>query len=188
MSSGLPRNPLPDAFIITPRDSTPRAMQDLAQHARTWPMVDTVQHDAAWSGRYHALLRFSRLGLLILAGILALALVAISFNTIRLQILSRQQEIDVAILIGATHPWIARPFLWFGLIEGLLGALFAILLLFGTHFALAPLAADIARSYDSQLHLNHPSPELLLRLIATGTLLGFFGSWLSTRRSLHKTT
>lgn len=187
LTAGLPNNPLPDAFVITPHDTSPRAMQDLAQHARTWPKIATVQHDSAWATRYQSILRLGRMGTLILASILAVALIAVTFNTIRLQILSRQLEIEVALLIGATRAWIARPFIWFGLIEGFLGALLAAFILLSIHFLLAPLASDIARSYDSMARLKAPAPLLLAGLLFTGMGLGLIGSWLSTRRSLRNT-
>jgi cell division transport system permease protein len=186
LAAGLPRNPLPDAFIVTPPDTSPRAMQDFAQHARTWPKVAIVQHDSAWATRYQALLRFGRMGTLVLASILVVGLVAVTFNTIRLQIVSRRQEIEVALLIGATRQWVARPFLWFGLIEGLLGGLVAVFVLLVTHFLLAPLVSDIARSYENAARLQAPLGELLLGVLVVGMALGWIGSWLSTRRTLPR--
>jgi cell division transport system permease protein len=186
LAAGLPRNPLPDAFVVTPRDTSPRAMQDFAQHARTWPKVAIVQHDSAWATRYQAMLRLGRMGTVVLASILVIGLIAVTFNTIRLQIVSRRQEIEVALLIGATRNWVARPFLWFGLIEGLLGALFALFVLLSSHFLLAPLVSDIARSYDNATRLQAPARELLLGILVVGMALGWTGSWLSTRRTLPR--
>ena len=182
LTAGLSRNPLPDAFVVRPRDRSPKAMQDFAQHARTWPRVAAVQHDNAWAARYQAALRLGRVLVAALAGVFGVALVAATFNTIRLQILARREEIDVALLIGATRPWVARPFIWFGLIEGLLGALVAVLILVALHFALAPLVGDLARSYATDWRLPPPSLELLGQVLAGGALLGLLGAWLSTRR------
>lgn len=182
LTAGLTRNPLPDAFVIRPRDTSPRALQDFAQHVKTWPKIATVQHDNAWAARYQTALRFGRTAVTILATIFAIALVAATFNTIRLQILARREEIEVALLIGATRPWIARPFLWFGLIEGFLGGLVALFILVLSHFILAPMAADLARSYGSEWRLPWPTGDLLLTVLAAGTLLGLLGAWLSTRR------
>ena len=182
LTAGLTRNPLPDAFVVRPRDSAPKALQDFAQHARTWPKVAAVQHDNAWAARYQSALRLGRTLVALLGGAFAIALVAATFNTIRLQILARREEIEVALLIGATRPWVARPFLWFGLIEGFLGALVAVVVLVGTHLALAPIAAELSRSYGSEWRAAPPSLALIGGLFALGTLLGFAGAWLSTRR------
>jgi len=58
----------------------------------------------------------------LLATLFAFALVAVTFNTIRLQVLTRREEIEVSKLIGATDPFIRRPFLYFGTLQGLAGA------------------------------------------------------------------
>jgi cell division transport system permease protein len=182
LTAGLTRNPLPDAFVVRPRDNSPRALQDFAQHARTWPRVIAVQHDNAWAARYQSALRLGRSLVALLAGAFAVALVAATFNTIRLQILARREEIELALLIGATRPWIARPFLWFGLIEGFLGALVAVFLLVATHLLLAPIAGELAKSYASEWRMAPPSLSLLAIVLGGGTLLGLLGAWLSTRR------
>lgn len=182
LTAGLTRNPLPDAFIVKPNDVTPRALQEFAQHARTWPKVAAVQHDDAWAARYQGFLRLGGMAISMLAGILAVALVAVTYNVIRLQMLARRPEIEVALLIGATRQWIARPFLWFGLIEGFLGAFTAILLLLISDFLLAPLVSDISRAYGSAFRLTLPEGQLLLIVLAAGSGLGWLGAWFSARQ------
>ena len=71
-----------------------------------------MQLDAEWAQRLDAVLRARRAWRsLLLAALLAFALVAVTFNTIRLQILTQREEIEVAKLIGATDAFIRRPFL-----------------------------------------------------------------------------
>lgn len=182
LTAGLTRNPLPDAFIVRPTEVTPRALQEFAQHARTWPRVAAVQHDDAWAARYQGFLRLGGMAIGILSAILAVALVAVTYNVIRLQMLARRQEIEVALLIGATRAWVSRPFLWFGLIEGLLGALTALVLLLAVHFLLAPLVGDIARAYGSSYRLALPDLTLLVGVLAAGGSLGWLGAWFSARQ------
>lgn len=182
LTAGLTRNPLPDAYVVYPNDVTPRALQEFVQHARTWPKVAAVQHDDAWAGRYQGLLRLGGMAVAMFAALLAVGLVAITYNTIRLQMLTRRPEIEVALLIGATRGWVSRPFLWFGLIEGLLGALVACLLLVAAFFLLAPLVADIARAYGSAYRLGFPDGRLLLGVLAAGGGLGWLGAALSARQ------
>jgi cell division transport system permease protein len=182
LTTGLTRNPLPDAFVVRPDDVSPRALQEFAQHARTWPKVAAVQHDDAWAARYQGFLRLGKMAVALLAGVLAVALVAVTYNVIRLQMLARRPEIEVALLIGATRHWIARPFLWFGLIEGLLGAFAAIFLLVAADILLAPLVGDIARAYGSAYRLTLPERNLLLAVLAAGSALGWLGAWFSARQ------
>lgn len=182
LTAGLTRNPLPDAFIVRPQDVAPRALQEFAQHARTWPRVAAVQHDDAWAARYQGFLRLGGMAIGMLAGVLAVALVAVTYNVIRLQMLARRPEIEVALLIGATRGWVARPFLWFGLIEGMLGALTAIFLLASAHFLLAPLVGDVARAYGSAYRLGLPDGRLLVAVLGAGGGLGWLGAWFSARQ------
>jgi cell division transport system permease protein len=59
------------------------------------------------------------------ASLFAGALVTITFNTIRLQILAQAAEIEVARLVGATDSYIQRPLHYFGMLQGALGGLCA---------------------------------------------------------------
>ena len=89
-------------------------MEELAAVFRSWPAVAHVQLDSAWSRRLAAFLRVGKLSVMLLAGVFAGALIAVTFNTIRLQILAQAAEIEVARLVGATDAFIRRPFHYFG--------------------------------------------------------------------------
>jgi len=94
-----------------------KALEALRDELKTWPRFEHVQLDSAWIHKLEALLDFGRMAVAILAALLSFALIAITFNTIRLQILTRREEIEVAKLIGATDAFIRRPFLYFGLTQ-----------------------------------------------------------------------
>jgi len=59
--------------------------------------------------RLDALLRLGRTAVLLLSGLLGLALVAVTFNTIRLQILTQRDEIELCRLIAQRTPTSAAP-------------------------------------------------------------------------------
>src|SRR5574340_584658 len=122
---GLQQNPLPDAFVVHPKPGDAQALDALRGELAKLPKVGEAQLDSAWAYKLEALLKFGRMGVLILASLLSLALVAVTFNTIRLQILTQRDEIEVARLIGATDGFIRRPFLYFGAAQGLLGGVMA---------------------------------------------------------------
>ncbi len=112
MLDNLKRNPLPDAFVVTARGNRPETLERLRDEAKGWPKVAHVQLDSEWARK----LRRGAAGsgaphVAVLGVLLAAALVAVTFNTIRLQILTRREEIEVSKLIGATNPFIRRPFL-----------------------------------------------------------------------------
>ncbi len=122
---GLQQNPLPDAFVIDPKPGEAQALEALRNELAKLPKVEQAQLDSAWAYKLEAMLKFARIVVLILAGLLSIALVAITFNTIRLQILTQSSEIEVSKLIGATNGFIRRPFLYFGAMQGLLGGIMA---------------------------------------------------------------
>jgi cell division transport system permease protein len=104
------------------------ATRALAKTFSGWPKVAHVQLDSAWVKRFDALLRLGKLVVVLLGVLFAGALVTITFNTIRLQILAQAAEIEVAKLIGATDTYIQRPLHYFGMLQGALGGLCAALL------------------------------------------------------------
>jgi len=110
---GLVRNPLPDAFVIVAKTSSPEALDALRAELGKFPQIEHVQVDSAWARRLDALLKLGRLAVWMLAALLSFSVMAVAFNTIRLQILTMRDEIEVAKLIGATNRFIRRPFLYF---------------------------------------------------------------------------
>jgi cell division transport system permease protein len=116
--------------------------------------------------------------------LLGLALVAITFNTIRLQILTRRDEIEVSKLIGATNPFIRRPFLYFGALQGLAGGLAAGLLVSAGVQVVNWGLAEVAALYGSGLRLPGLSLRDLAALLTLASALGWLGAWLSVSRHL----
>jgi len=175
----LPRNPLPDAFILEPRNAGPEALESLAKTLATWPKVAHVQLDSAWIKRFDAFLRLGRLAVMLLAAAFAAALVAVTFNTIRLQILAQADEIEVAKLIGATDGFIRRPYYYFGALQGMLGGALAVLLVNGGVALLAEPVSHLATLYAASFRLHGLGLGQSALLLAIGALLGWLGAQLS---------
>jgi cell division transport system permease protein len=180
----LPHNPLPDAFVVLPRDTAPQALEALRDELAGWPRVTHVQLDTAWARRLEAGLKLARLAVGLLATLLAFALVAVTFNTIRLQILTRREEIEVSKLIGATDPFIRRPFLYFGALQGLAGGLAAWAIIWAGVLVLNGALADLAQLYAARFELRPLGLHDGLSLLVFSAGLGWFGSWLSVSRHL----
>lgn len=177
----LGQNPLPDAFVVTARDNQPDALERLRDAASRWPKVADVSLDSAWARRLEAGLRLGRVVTSLLAGLLGAALVAVTFNTIRLQILSRREEIEVAKLIGATNGFIRRPFLYYGALQGLGGGAVASAILAGGVWALNRNLAGLTGEIDILQGLD---PLAWTALLGISALLGWVGAWLSVSRHL----
>jgi cell division transport system permease protein len=188
--TALGENPLPDSYVLKLEgvSSTKAAarVDELAQQLRTLPQVDTVQVDSAWVKRLAALLGVLRLVLLLLAMTLGMVVIAVVFNTIRLQVLTQREEIAVSKLLGATDNFIHRPFYYTGALLGLCAGAVA---LGAVALSLHPLNASIAefaRLYASEFRLVPLAPLGIIGLLAISAGLGLVGAMLSVQRHLAR--
>ena len=182
----LQHNPLPDALVLNLTNIDPAAVEKLRAELSQLPKVAHVQLDSAWIKRLDALLKFSRQAALILAVLLSFALVAITGNTIRLQILTRREEIEVSKLIGATDPFIRRPFLYFGAVQGLAGGIAAWAIVSLSTYLLNRHVTELATLYNvADYHLSGLGVADGLSLLLFSTGLGWLGGFLSVGRHLR---
>lgn len=182
----LPKNPFPDAFVIDPKDDAPAAMESLAKELRKLPRVEHVQLDSAWVRRLDALLKLGRTGVALLGVLLGVGLIAITFNTIRLQVLTQRAEIEVSRLLGATDGYIRRPFYYFGLLQGLLGGLVAwSIVALAAAWLKAPID-ELARLYDLEFSLQALRGVDGAGLLLLSAMLGWTGAALSLGTHLRE--
>lgn len=182
--NSLGSNPLPDGFVVEAKVNTVAALELLRDEFKAWPKVEHVQLDSAWAQRLNAALQLGRLIVLVIGALLAFALVPVTFNTIRLQILTQRAEIEVAKLIGATNPFIRRPFLYYGTALGLAGGASGWLIAWvGLHLLNGRLVG-LAELYGTNLRLHHLSIPDILSLLLFAAALGWLGAWLSASRNL----
>lgn len=185
--NALDRNPLPAVLVVHPAAAYmhPDKLQTLLKDLRRYNEVDIAQLDLDWVRRLHAILELARQGVLILASGLAVAVLLIVGNTIRLAVLNRRDEIEITKLIGGTNAFIRRPFLYAGTLQGLLGALLAWLLLaLGLLFLSDPINI-LAGLYGSRFEAENLGFLATLTLIGSGGLLGWLGSRLAVSRHLR---
>jgi cell division transport system permease protein len=183
--ASLRRNPLPDAFVVTLAASDPALADRLELQFKSLGKVAHVQADSAWVRRLDALLRLGRTAVVLLSALLGLALVAVTFNTIRLQILTQRDEIELCRLIGATHAYIRRPFFYLGSLLGLLGGVTALAIVLAALAVLNRDLVQLAPLYGSDLQLRFPGPEEMLTALAASVALGWLGAYLSVSRHLR---
>ena len=182
IAESLGQNPLPDAFVVETRDGNPAELKQVRDEVAGWPRVAFVQLDSEWAERLAAILRLGRLALFIVGTLLAFALVAVTFNTIRLQILTEREEIEVTGLIGATARYIRRPFLYYGAVLGLLGGLLAWGVVWAATAALNAALTDLSARYGASWTLRSLSARDGAALLAFAAALGWLGAWLSVSR------
>jgi cell division transport system permease protein len=181
--AALGENPLPDAYVVVARDSG--ALEPLAAEIGKLAAVANVQMDAAWARRLAALAALGRLALWLLAALLGAGLVAVTFNTIRLQILTQRAEIEVAKLIGATDAFIRRPFYYLGLLQGFAGGAVAIAIVWCALVLLNREVGALAQAYGSSMRLRFLPLADAGAVVAFAGLLGWLGAHLSVARHLR---
>ncbi len=185
----LEENPLPGVLLVQPGTiAAGSSAEALLAELRRLPETDTAQFDRQWVQRLVALLNILQRAVWILAGLLALAVLLIIGNTIRLSIYNRRAEIEINMLFGATAAFIQRPFLYSGFMHGLLGALLAWMLVSGAVYLLRAPVAELAHLYASNFTLAGLDRDEILKLLGAGGLLGLSGSWLAVQRHLRGIT
>ena len=183
---GLERNPLPDAFVLSASNISPERLETLRNELTALPQIEYAQLDSAWAKRLDALLKLGRAAVLMLAALLSLSLVAVAFNTIRLQIMTMRDEIEVSKLIGATRGYIRRPFLYFGAIQGAIGGAAAWLIISWGIYLADDQLKELMELYEMNFRLYHLSLEDSLSLLLFSALLGWTGAWLSVANQLWR--
>jgi len=186
----LGENPLPDAYVLKLGNLEPeqqaKQVAAIAEKLKALKGVESVQVDSAWIERLAALLQIVRLILLFLAVTLGVVVVAVVFNTIRLQVMTQHEEIEVSRLVGATDGFICRPFYYTGALLGLFAGAIALV---AVALALNPLntaITEFARLYASEFKLTPLGLTETLILLAVSAFLGLLGALLSVQRHLAR--
>lgn len=176
----LKKNPLPHAFVIHTQHMPSDKLEESRLTLQQWPAVEYVQIDSDWIKKMYAFVKLGRVAVVMLSSLLGVALVIVIFNTIRLQILTKQEEIEVSKLIGATDRFIRRPFLYFGALQGMAGALIAwIIITLGIKMVNDNLT-ELSQLYELSLRL---APLSLFQILLLSAIAGFLG-WLGARLSV----
>ena len=180
-------NPLPHALIVRPTAdyATPEALADLSSSLREIASVDVVQLDTAWVERLNAILAAIARAIVIATAVLALGVLVIVGNTIRLDIQNRRAEIEITKLVGGSDGFVRRPFLYSGVWYGLGGGLLAWIIVAIVIAALREPVGRIATLYGSQFNLLPLDWRSSLALLGAGAALGWLGSFLAATRHLR---
>ena len=185
--AALENNPLPVVLLVSPtgNHSDPASAGALQEKLRQLPETDLVQLDLQWVQRLAAILETARRAVLLISALLALAVLLMVGNTIRLEIQNRREEIVVTKLIGATNAFVRRPFLYSGIWYGVLGATLAWLVVEVGFRMLESPVQRLVGLYEGSFELQTQPGRLLLVLLGGGIALGLLGSWLAVGRHLR---
>lgn len=184
IAKSFEQNPLPDAFVITASSVPSYQLDELQAELQKWPEIEHVQLDSAWAKRLEAMLGLGRLAVLMLSVLLSVALLVVTFNVIRLQILTMRDEIEVSKLVGATNGFIRRPFLYFGALQGAAGGAVALLITTLGINLIDEQLKNLMHLYDINWQLYQLSLGDSLSLLLFSASLGWAGAWLSVESHL----
>ncbi len=184
--NALDENPLPNVILVKPAiDGMHEAeTESLIKELEAMPEVDNAQYDSQWIKRLLYLLDIINRVIIILSTLLAIGVLLIIGNTIRLSIYNRRAEIEITKLFGGTDSFIQRPFLYSGLWYGAFGGIIAWVLITVSMQMLRGPVKQLANLYASDFQLIGLDFFNSLLLIGIGIALGLIGSWISVKRHL----
>lgn len=183
----LAGNPLPAVLVILPINSldTPKAIKDLADKLAKHADIEQIQLDQEWLAKLYAVLASLKRFSLLLALVFGLMVVLVINIGLRLDILRRQQEIEVTKLVGGDDPFIQRPLLYNAVLYGLLGALTALIMIKLVFITLQPSLDQISALYGQSIQLRIPY-SFSLDLILIAVILSLLTAWITLKILLRR--
>lgn len=179
---GFDENPLPASFELVFLEKEFRNLEPEVIKAEIESLegVDEVQYSEQWIERFESFLYMIQAGGIVMGGMLCLAVLFITTNTIKLTIYARRDELVIYKLVGATDRFVKAPFLIEGAIQGLAGGAAALGCLYLAYklLSLKPLYV----SGFPMLRVVFLQPELALGLLALSVSLGVVGGIIAVGR------
>ena len=184
----LQENPLPHVVLVQTADPhiSPENFSELLDRIRSYPQVESATADLQWMRRFQAIIHLLQRGAWLLSLLLAMAVVLVIGNTIRLEIQHRHQEIRIIKLVGGSNTFIRRPFLYEGFWYGLLGSTAALLLVAASWLLLREPVNRLSQLYGSGFSLEGMAPLSALLVVGLGCLLGVTGAWIAVHQQLEQ--
>jgi cell division transport system permease protein len=180
----LSENPLPDAFeirIIAPGDDW-KKIESFAIQIESLEQIEEVEYGQKWLGRFVHVFRLFRVAGYALGGIFFMATVFIVANTFRLVIYTRNEEIDIMRLVGATDRFIKIPFYIQSIFQGALGAIIGLTALY-ISFQFLTTSGEHGL-FSGFFQIRFVPIKILLSIIGCSMLVGWLGCYLSLKQYL----
>lgn len=178
----LPANPLPASFEVQLRpNADPSQVEALAAKAAALPGVADVRYDRQWIERLMYAANVVRAGGLALAALLVFAAALTVASVVRLALAARREEIHIMQLVGAPIAYIRGPFVVEGLIQGGIGAIVALVVLWITFFAVRARGTDWFAGAVDPSALVFLSLPVAAGLLVAGAAVGALGGFIAAR-------
>jgi cell division transport system permease protein len=184
--ASLDRNPLPDAYTVRMRTTDAERISAAKAAWSRLPKVDQVAADFEWSERLARWARFGERVVLAIGVLLAGAVAFIVAHLIRLQVLTRRDEIEVSQLVGATAADVRRPFLYHGALEGLFAGAAALGLAALVAAWIGVELSALTPLYAAEFKVVFLSAAERAALVGGAAVLGLLGAWTAVSRQLRR--
>jgi len=184
---GLPRNPLPASLEVRLKGEYQNAegVQSLVKKLRGTPGIEDLQYGADWLEKFSAFMALLKVLGLSLGGLLLLATIIVISNTIRLNIFARREEIEIMRSVGATGLFIRAPFYMEGVLQGLLGVVLALGMLYAFFLLFLARVYEPLKGLLGNFSIQFLSWEQMVAMGLGGVVLGLFGTQVSVGRYLR---
>ncbi len=171
-------NPLPTTLRIKVRNGA--NLSNLLDKLKNEPLIDTFSYGEELYRQFEGLSRLLWITSLVVIILLGLASLFIVYNTVRLTLFMRREEIIIMKLVGATNWFVRGPFIVEGLIQGVFASTLAVFVLFLTYNFVLTKLAELIPFFTTDVNLDQ-LVKLAIKLFMMGVVLGVSGSLISLR-------
>ncbi len=186
LEGGISENPLPDAFFISLNTLDSDQIANLINDLKTIEGIKEIVIDGGWIKKLRSILYLIKVGVYTLGALLIAVLIIVISNTIRLQTLTYQDEIEVSRLIGATNSFIRRPFTYTGIIYGFGGGLITLGILKVIVIIFNLITHRIEDFFGGQIVIQNFNLEESILIIFTAMLAGWLASFIAAKQAIYR--
>lgn len=185
----LGENPLPAVIIVMPKDEAKKSviLTELKKNIQSLDKVDDVRLDDSWFARLTALTGMVEAIAWTISLLMIIAVSLVIGNSIRLMIFARRQTILVMQLIGATEGFILRPFLYSGMLNGVVGAVLALCMSEIFIFRVDAIILNVSSVFGTVFKLTGITLEESTFIILLSGIFGWLSAWVAVRKYLQMT-
>ena len=186
----LEENPLPWVMQVSPKQGPTEQVEErvgeLTGFLQSIDSIEITQFDYKWLQRLGRMMELGQASVTVLMLLFGLTVVVVVANTIRLDVASHAEEIEILALVGAGNAFVRQPFLYTGLWYGLMGGLLAVVLLSLTMLYLGRPLGLLLETYGTVFSLRGLGVNSTFQVLLGGAFLGWLGAWISVQRYLRR--
>lgn len=177
---------MPTSFRVVPKEADSDLIEAIGTQFEKKPGVYAVEYAKKAVDWIRTVSSFLRWGSFVAAVVLGLGAVMLIWNTIRTAMFARRREIEVMKLVGATNWFIRVPFMLEGMVQGLAGAILAVLAVWaGRQFWQTRVIDTVSIQELQQLQVTSSQFTVVaILLLVAGALVGAVGSGIAVTRFL----